>query len=97
MMLLTKELRNQLPPLDATENEPDPMVVCKFFFPDFHWVWYGIAFDGEDLFFGLVDGDERELGYFRLSELTGVWGGLGMPIERDRWFTPCRLSALPTR
>ena len=97
MMLLTKELRKQLPPLYSMENEPDPRLVCKFFYPDFHWTWYGIEFDGDDLFFGLVDGDERELGYFRLSELTSNRGKDGMPIERDRWFTPCRLLELPTR
>ena len=34
-------------------------------------------------FFGLVDGLEAELGYFWLSELTGVRGPLGLPIERD--------------
>lgn len=94
MMLLTKDLRRKLPPLYATENEPDPLVLVKFFYPDFSWTWYGIEFDGEDLFFGLVDGHEQELGYFRLSELVGNRGKWGLPVERDRWFTPIRLSAL---
>jgi Protein of unknown function (DUF2958) len=97
MMLMTKELRAKLPPLGATENNPDPLVICKFFYPDFGWTWYATEFDGDDLFFGLVDGAERELGYFRLSELMANRGAWGLPIERDRWFTPCRLSELPTR
>ncbi|MFP4029674.1 MAG: DUF2958 domain-containing protein [Candidatus Brocadiia bacterium] len=35
------------------------------------------------LFFGLVDGFAKELGYFRLSELREARGPLGLPIERD--------------
>jgi hypothetical protein len=93
-MLLTKALRKQLPPLNANESEADPKVICKFFYPDFSWTWYAIEFDGEDLFFGFVDGDFPELGYFRLSELTSNRGKLGMSIERDRYFKPCRLSEL---
>lgn len=39
MLLITKDLAKRLPPLYATENDPDPMVQCKFFYPDFHWTW----------------------------------------------------------
>ncbi|HXG07379.1 MAG TPA: DUF2958 domain-containing protein, partial [Nitrososphaera sp.] len=46
------------------------------------------------IFFGLVDGFELELGYFSLSELEGVGGGLTLPIERDRHFTPTTLKEL---
>ena len=94
MKLLTKKLRKRLPPLYATEKEEDPMVICKFFFPDFHWTWYAIEFDGQDIFFGYVDGDFPELGYFSLSELKSVRGKLNLPVERDLYFKPCRLSAL---
>lgn len=94
MELLTKELLAKLPPLYSQENESDPMVICKFFYPDFNWTWYAIEFDGKDLFFGLVDGDEEELGYFRLSELLSNRGKFGMPIERDLYFKPCRLSEI---
>lgn len=92
MMLLTKELLKQLPPLYSQENESDPMVIAKFFYPDFSWTWYAIEFDGKDLFYGLVDGFEEELGYFSLAELQSVRGKLGLPIEWDRYFKPCRLS-----
>lgn len=94
MKLLTKALRAQLPTLGATTHDRDPMVICKFFYPDFHWTWFGIEFDGEDLFYGFVDGDFPELGYFRLSELEQNRGKLGMAIERDRFFKPCPLSTL---
>jgi len=92
MKLLTKELLKKLPPLYAAENEADPMVWVKFFYPDFLWTWYGIEFDGKDLFFGWVDGDFPELGYFSLAELKQTRGKLGCPIERDLYFKPCRLS-----
>ena len=42
---------------------------------------------GDWMFFGLVDGHEKELGYFTLSELKQVRGGLRLPIERDMYFT----------
>ena len=94
MQLLTKEDLKRLPPLGATENQADPIVQVKFFFPDFHWSWYATEYDGEDLFFGFVDGDFPELGYFRLSELKQHHGMLGLPIERDRFFQPCKLSEI---
>lgn len=92
MMLLTKEELKKLPPLYSQENVKDPTVWCKFFTPDSSWTWYAIEFDGTDTFFGLVDGFEEELGYFSLAELQSVRGKLGLPIERDRYFKPCRLS-----
>lgn len=94
MQLLTKDVLNKLPPLYSQEEVKDPMIICKFFYPDFDWTWYAIEFDGKDQFYGLVDGFEKELGYFSLTELLTNRGKLGMPIERDRYFTPCRLSKL---
>ena len=94
MKLLPKSVTDKLPKLGATDVEKDPMVICKFFYPDRSWTWYGIEWDGEDLFFGYVDGDFPELGYFRLSELKRHRGVLGKPIERDRFFRPCPLSTV---
>ena len=89
MQLLTKELRDRLPALYSTDGMGDDAIVqAKFFTPDSSWDWYPIEFDGDDLFFGLVDGFEQELGYFSLSELQSVRGPWGLPIERDLYFTP---------
>ena len=49
------------------------------------------------LFFGYVRGLESELGYFTLSELTGIRGMLRLPVERDRFFIPARLSEVKAR
>jgi hypothetical protein len=66
----------------------------KFFSPDGNWTWYPTEFDGEDVFFGLVSGFAVELGYFTLSELEGVRGLFGLPIERDLYFKPTTLQTL---
>jgi hypothetical protein len=91
--LLPDELRSRLPALEEAE-ERDPILQVKFFYPDFGWTWYGIEFDGEDIFFGLVDGAELEFGTFSLSELIENRGKLGCEIERDLYFVPKRVSEL---
>ena len=92
MDLLTADIRRQLPPLYAREGVEDPRVCATFFTPWTNWTWYPIEFDGEDLFFGLVDGHEVELGYFSLAELESVIGPGGLRIERDLHFRPTSLS-----
>ena len=95
MQLLTKELRLKLPKLGETsEQGMDALAVVKFFTPDSSWTWYATEFDGEDIFFGLVDGLYLEFGTFSLSELQKVRGKLGLPIERDLWFEPTPLAVL---
>jgi hypothetical protein len=95
MQLLTKAIRRQLPPLYANEEKGlEALAMVKFFTPDSSWTWYASEFDGEDVFFGLAVDDEPELGYFRLSELQRIRGKLGLPVERDRFFTPTPLRAL---
>ena len=88
MKLMTKKIIQRIPKLYATEKEDAPIVHVKFFAPWNAWTWYATEFDGKDLFFGLVNGFEREWGYFRLSELESVRGPAGLRIERDRFFTP---------
>lgn len=42
----------------------------------------------------MVEGHERELGYFCLSELKSVRGPLGVPIERDLYWRPKTLKEI---
>lgn len=88
MKLLTKELREKFPNIYETEAVPteEKVVIAKFFHPWGSWTWYATEFDGDDTFFGLVDGFELEWGYFSLSELQSVRGPLGLGIERDLHF-----------
>ena len=92
MKLMTADLRTQLPQLYSQEEVDDPKAIAKFFTPDSNWTWYATEFDGKDTFFGLVDGFEKELGYFSLKELESIRGAFGLPIERDLWFEPTPLS-----
>jgi len=87
MKLLTKANRAALPAIGATDGKGNEAVVkVKFFTPFRDWTWYATEFDGDDLFFGLVDGTHVELGYFRLSQLASLKGVA--VVERDRHFTP---------
>jgi len=90
--LIPQEVVDGLPKIGETDGQKDPLLQVKFFYPDFDWTWYVMEFDGDDEFFGLVDGFEKELGYFRLSELMGNRGTLGLEIGRDMFFTPVVLS-----
>jgi len=93
--LLPDEIREKLPKLYTCEEQGLLAVaLLKLFTPDSDWTWYASEFDGEDVFFGLVDGFETELGYFSLSELQTARGPMGLPIERDLFYQPKTLKEL---
>ena len=85
MELLDDDLRGRLPALYANAAVADPLVVCRFFLPGTGWSWYALEFDGNDVFFGYVIGDDAELGYFSLQELRALQGPYG-GVERDYYF-----------
>jgi hypothetical protein len=88
-------LAADVPALYATDGDPDPAVWAKFFTPDSSWTWHVTEYDpAERRCFGLVDGLDRELGYFSLAELERVRGPLGQRIERDIYYTSQPLSAV---
>jgi hypothetical protein len=95
MQLLTKDIRKHLPPLGSQDGKGGKAVAhVKFFTPDSSWTWYATEFDGQDMFFGLVEGQEKELGYFSLSELQNARGPMGLAIERDLHWTPKTLAEI---
>lgn len=94
MKLMTADVK-KLPKLYSQDGKGfEAIARVKYFTPDSSFSWYATEFDGEDTFFGLVDGHDKELGYFSLSELHKVRGGLGLPVERDRYFQPTKLKDL---
>jgi Protein of unknown function (DUF2958) len=113
--LLPEILKERMPALYSQEHERDPMVVAKYVDPVGSWTWYAtegspVDEDGyydtnkpkvDYLFFGLVVGFEKELGYFSLHELKtakeGLRGLRALPIERDIHFRPRRLSEITRR
>lgn len=70
----------------------DPRPVVKLFTPDAACTWLlsEIDPDDTDVAFGLCDlgMGMPELGSVRFSELQSVRGKLGLPVERDRFFSP---------
>jgi hypothetical protein len=95
MKLLTKEIRRKLPPLYSQDGKGGKAVaLVKYFTPSSSWIWYASEFDGEDTFFGLVDGQFKELGYFSLKELEEVRGPMGLAIERDLYWQPKKLEEI---
>ena len=96
MQLLTKKIRAKLPPLGATQEQDlkETIAWVKFFTPDGGWTWYAAEFDGHDIFWGLVFGIEKEFGTFSLTELQSLRGALGLPVERDRFYSPQSLEEL---
>ena len=99
MKLLTKEIEKQLPALGSQDEVADPICCLKFFTPDAGWTWFIVSGekqeDGDWLFFAKVISPivpDGELGYVSLAELKTVRGSLGLPVERDLYFTPKPLS-----
>lgn len=79
-------------------GDHDPPPVVKLFTPDAGATWLLSELDPEnsDIAFGLCDFGLGfpELGAVSLGEIAAVRGALGLPVERDLWFTADRpLSA----
>ncbi len=95
MKLLTQEILKKLPALYSQEGKGlEAKVQVKFFTPWSHWTWYASEFDGKDTFYGLICGDEQELGYFSLSEIQSLVGPAGLRVERDMYFKPTTFKQL---
>lgn len=90
MKLLPQEIAERLPPLYSQEEEGENAIAhVKFFTPWSGWTWYASEYTPtERLFFGVVVGHERELGYFSLDEIEAIRGPGGLAIERDLYWTP---------
>ena len=91
-MLRNGELRLRVQ--EEGKAEPDFLPVVKLFTPDAGCTWLISELDPEDpdIAFGLCDLGLGcpELGSVSISELEGVRGRLGLPIERDLHFTPAK-------
>ena len=104
MILLTQDLRDALlangktqQPVCGTTDELDFFPVVKLFTPDANCTWLLSELDPSDadLAFGLCDLGlgYPELGSVRISELEAVRGPLGLAVERDLYFAPCKSLA----
>jgi hypothetical protein len=94
MKLLTKEIQKKLPTLYSQDGKGMKAIAhIKFFTPWSNWTWYGTEYDpNTKTFFGLIHGQEKELGYFSLDELESISGPFGLKIERDMYFKSTELE-----
>tara|TARA_B100001750_G_scaffold247979_1_gene276007 strand:- start:3325 stop:5604 length:2280 start_codon:yes stop_codon:yes gene_type:complete len=100
MKLLTKAIISKLEKTRYDKEKPvpnDAPVLARFFNPSGSGTWS--VLEGEKLpnndwrFFGVVDiGQDKEYGYFNLSQLQDFKGQFGLGIERDRNFKGTRAS-----
>ena len=86
MQLMTKAIEKKIPRLGETESVPleDKRLYVKYFHIFSSWKWYGAEYNPKTReFFGYVDGNYPEWGYFTLGGLEEIEvGSLG--IERDK-------------
>ena len=104
MKLLTQEIRKKLPPLYAQDGRGGKAIAyLKLFTPDSGFTWWiteGSPIkdkNGNEVdfhFFGLVEGQFKELGYVSLKEIEEVRGPMGLPIERDLHWQPKTLEEI---
>lgn len=72
----------KMPELYEQENSENPIAHAHFIAGDWEWfVTEASERDGDVLLFGLVNGDEKELGYFTLMQLASVGAGLDVDFE----------------
>jgi len=104
MKLLTEEIRKILSPLYSQDGKGGKAIAyLKLFTPDSSFTWWiteGSPIKDENgaevdfHFFGLVEGQCKELGYISLKELEEVRGPMGLPIERDLYWQPKTLEEI---
>lgn len=95
MLLLTEELRTQLPPLFAQEAEDDPIVYARFYLTDSAWDLYateGGPEGGEYCLAGYITGEVQDWRHVLLTELEAMRSPAGAPVERDLTFQPGRFT-----
>lgn len=96
MELMTQEIRELFKKTGSQDGKGnEAIVIVKFFDPTGSWTWFATEFDGEDIFFGLVDGFELEWGTFSLSEMQAIKGRFGLGLERDLYFGNPMLKDVP--
>lgn len=109
MKLLTKSIHENLlrngrvraALAEEGKADADFIPVVKLFTPDAACTWLLTELDPEDsdIAFGLCDLGMGfpELGSVRLSEIESARGSLGLPVERDPYFTPSHTLSVYAR
>ena len=96
MELIPKEFieKMQIPKLYETENIADPIAYLKLFLDGWSWYITELSIDGDIAFGYVISPFESELGYFSINEIQAIKNNLGISVERDLYFKPCKLSTI---
>jgi hypothetical protein len=90
MKLLTqpilKKLKKNASMNDSLESIMDKKPVAKLFNPTGAGTWWLWSIQ-DDVFLGVAEIHEREVGYFTLNELKSFKGLFGLGIERDMYYS----------
>ena len=82
-LLLDTDLQKMLPKLYDQEHNELKVLYARYYHPEFNYEWYAMEYSSiQRLFFGLVEGEDLEYGYFTLDELERIGA------KRDYYFTP---------
>ena len=87
MKLLTKAIEKKLRANKDKHMVMDKKPVVKLFNPTGAGTWWLWSMDDDDILFGVCEINCRELGYVALEEITSFRGTMGLPIERDMYYS----------
>ena len=96
MKLITQTLLNRFTNIGDQSEDPNPIVIAKFFDPCGSATWYATEYDPEtSICFGYVTGlAYDEWGSFSIDELASIKRPFGLGIERDIHFDEIRFDDL---
>lgn len=88
---------DRLPTYAALGDRPFTEIVCpvKLFNPTGAGSWWIAAFDPDSrTAWGVAEIVEREVGSFDMDELLAYRGLMGLPLERDIYYTPVTIATV---
>ena len=92
---MTKEIKKKARKQFDDGSDMEQMVVAKFFDPIGSWKWFLMNMhEDEDYCWGIVKGNEVEMGSFSMKELEDIHLPFGLTIERDTLFEPVKASEI---
>ena len=83
-------------PSSPNRKAATAVAYARLYLPGSTRAWYPSAFDGHDLFFGLVVEAEIDFDYFSLTDLHHLHNAEGRGVQLDHRYTPRPLGELQT-
>ena len=88
---MTKDIKRKAQKQYIEGSDMEQKVVAKYFDPVGSWKWFLMNMDKDgDYCWGIVEGNEVEMGSWLMSDLQNQKLPLGLGIERDLYFEPMK-------